>query len=346
MPESNNRNRSTSVGNRAARLARRLRRVRAAEWRDHLTTIAINAVLLGAVIYGLVALLDDRAADRESGGLDQSAATVDPVGPSTTASPAADAVVEFVQENYQPGRCYSWRQHVDSTSTTDVPCAGVHYFEAVGDADIRPDQPGDGAYPTPEQWQAITDKYCLPLIEKYLGYPLDPAGRFSAGMIRPQEPGWDIGQRTVTCGITGGMIAFDPPAFRPFEGGARGADQARTFAAGTCLRHAGEAGLVETPCDTPHHTQSVGVVRAPETPDGAVPSEEWLREAIGTRCGDLAAPYLETGRFGDALVEPQWGVIAPESWRARSRLATCFIGFADEAGSPLPVTGVMTAVVH
>ncbi|CAI7978424.1 Septum_form domain-containing protein [Frankia sp. Hr75.2] len=349
MPGSNNRNRFTSVGNRAARLSRRLlrlRQLRAAEWRDHLTTIAINAVLLGAVIYGLVALHGDRAADRGSDAAEQTApATIDPIGPSTTASPSADAGVEFLQQDYQPGRCYSWQQHVDSTSTQDVPCAGVHYFEAVGDTRIRPDHPSDGAYPTPEEWDAVTDKHCLPMIEKYLGGPLDPAGRFSAGLIRPQKPGWEIGQRTITCGITAGMTEFDPPAFRPFEGSARGADQSMTHTAGSCFRRAGDDGLVEAPCELPHHAQSVGAVSAPETPDGAAPSDTWLNEKLGPRCGDLAAPYLEIGRFDGALVEPQWNLIAPESWRAGSRRTTCFIGFADEAGSPMTVTGVMTTPV-
>ncbi|MCK9930393.1 septum formation family protein [Frankia sp. Mgl5] len=346
MPGSNNRSRFTSVANRAARFIRRLRRPRAAEWRDHLTTIAINVVLLGAVICGLVVVLGNRTADREAAEAEQAAsATIAPVGPSTTASPNADAVVEFPQQHYQPGRCYSWQQHVDSTSTQDVPCAGVHYFEAVGDINIRSDHPSAGAYPTPEEWDAVTEKYCLPMIEKFLGHPLDPTGRFSAGLIRPQEPGWNIGQRTVTCGITAGMIEFDPPAFRPFEGSARGADPSVTHAAGTCLPDAGEDGFVEAPCDTPHHVQSIGVVSAPETPDGAVPSDAWLNEQLGTRCDNLADPYLAIGHFGGALVEPRFNLIAPESWRAGSRRTTCFVGFADKTGSPMTVTGTMTAPV-
>ncbi|WP_230205146.1 septum formation family protein [Parafrankia elaeagni] len=347
MPGSNNRNRFTRAGRRVPRLGRRLARMRAAEWRDHLTTVAINAVLLAAVIYGLVALLGERAADDGSGDSEQpvsgAADPADPAGPSRTASPSTGAVVEFPQEDYQPGRCYSWRQHVDSTSTQVVPCAGVHYFEAVGDTDIRPDDVRAGAYPTPEQWDALTQQYCLPMIEKFLGHPLDPAGRFSAGLIRPQEPGWDIGQRAITCGITAGMIEFDPPAFRPFEGSARGADQAVIHTAGTCFRQTDEGRLVEVPCDTPHHTQSMGAVSAPETPDGSVPSDAWLDEVLGTQCADLVEPYLKIGRFGDALVEPQWNPIAPESWRAGSRRTTCFIGFADKTGSPMAVNGAMTA---
>lgn len=177
-------------------------------------------------------------------------------------APGSGPVVGFQQWDYAPGRCYSWPRGSASALVHDVPCEGVHHFEAVGSTTIREDYPTDAAYPT-----------------------------------------------------------------------------------STCLRRESGDLFVEVPCDAPHHAESTGPLTAPETDDGARPSDTWLSARIGPQCTSIAAPYLEVGYFGDALVDARWSFIGPESWQTGTRRTTCFIGFADEAGSPVPVTGSITAPV-
>lgn len=326
---------------RAGTRGTRRARIRTIGRRGQLVAVAVNLVLLGAAVYGVTELRADH-----SGG---ESADPNDAGPSAAGSAPAPpagsgAAVGFPRWDYAPGRCYSWPRGSASPLVYDVPCEGVHHFEAVGSTNIREDYPAGAAYPTPPRWETVANRYCIPVIEQYLGHRLDPNGRFRPGLMRPLENAWKTNQRAISCGISAGTTS-DPPEFIPFEGGAFGADQSFVYPTGTCLRRESDGLFVDVPCGTPHHAESIGPVTSPETGDGAPPSEAWQNERLGAQCMSSAARYLEVGHFGDALVNAQWGLLRPESWRTGTRRTTCFIGFTDDAGSPVPVTGSITAPV-
>ncbi|MEX5633108.1 septum formation family protein [Parafrankia sp. FMc2] len=213
-------------------------------WRDHAVTIAINVVLLGAVIWGLVALHSDDSAARDPAG-GNAAAGGDTVTPSPTTS--TDPSVELLNVDLLTGHCYSWDQDKTMSDVDDVPCAGPHLFEAAGRASLFADHPISDLYPTPDQWGEIIHRSCPDIIRAYLGYPLDPYGRFAAGGIHPEELGWDRGERLMTCGIVSSDSVGDARVFRLFEGGARGAGQARIDDQARVDEQIGFAGDAGTP---------------------------------------------------------------------------------------------------
>ncbi|CUU55286.1 Septum formation [Parafrankia irregularis] len=313
-------------------------------WRGHAVTVAINVVLAGAVVgaavYALAEVRSDDSAQDDSAAVTEidAAAGGTPRPSSSPTTAGADRPVELEQYIYATGHCYTWQQEVSTSNVKDVPCGDRHLFEAVDDTDLGKEYSSSAFYPRPEEWSDITTRYCSQMIDEYLGYPLDPHGRFGAGMVYPHPLGWERGDRSVTCGIMAGGSEADPSArLVPFEGAVRGADQAWVPAVGTCFSEGADT-VIETSCASPHSLQLIGAVAVPGAPPGGgVPSDSWLDEQVGSRCADLAAPYLRTDRFESALLAPRWNTIEPESWRAGTRRARCYVGFVDETGAPVPV---------
>ncbi|ONH60671.1 hypothetical protein CcI49_10225 [Frankia sp. CcI49] len=293
-------------------------------WRGPVVTIAINVVLVGAV--GCAAV--------ESRAGDSRAATDGTPLPSSPGTAGADRTVDLEQYIYATGHCYTWRQEISKSDVKDVPCEDRHLFEAVDDTDLDKEYSSSAFYPRPEEWPDIIARYCSQMMDEYLGYPLDPYGRFGAGAVYPDSVGWEQGDRSVTCGIVASGTETDSlTAFMPFEGWVP--------AVGTCFSD--DAGhLTETSCAAPHNLQSIGAVTVPGTPPGdGPPSDSWLDEQASQLCADLAAPYLRTDRFDSASLTPQWNPIDPESWRAGTRRTSCYVGFVDENGTSVPVHAAM-----
>ncbi|EFC83841.1 septum formation family protein [Parafrankia sp. EUN1f] len=310
-------------------------------WRGHAVTIAINVVLAGAVVYALVEVRSDDSSQDDSAAATGIDAPVGgkPLPSSSPTSAGADRNVELEQYIYATGHCYTWEQDLARSYVKDVPCADRHLFEAVDRADLSGEYSGSAFFPRPEEWSDIAGRYCSEMIGEYLGYPLDPYGRFGPAVIHPEQLGWEEGDRSITCGIGSSASETDPSpvAFPPFEGAVRGADQTRVRAVGTCFSDDADH-MIETPCGAPHNLQSIGAVTVPGTPPGGgPPSDSWLDEQVGPRCAELAAPYLRTERFESALLTPQWNTIEPESWRAGTRRTNCYVGFVDGNGTPVPV---------
>ncbi|EFC83843.1 septum formation family protein [Parafrankia sp. EUN1f] len=269
----------------------------------------------------------------------------DPTGPA--AGEPADASDESLPElhrwKWESGRCYRWTQVPVDVSVDDVPCATPHLFEAVGRLDLGPAYPDDAPYPS--QWNDVADRHCGPLVTKYLGYSLDPFGRYAASTIHPRRPEWDSGGREVVCGL---VVKGEADPSRPwfldtFSGGVRGADQAMIFPAGTCFRHAADELDDVVPCEEPHHTESVGTAVLPDTVDGAPPSAERFDELAEAACAPRFAPYLGHGNGargnGGVVVQGNWHLIRPESWRAGTRSTTCLVGLVDDMGQAVATTG-------
>ncbi|MCM3920474.1 septum formation family protein [Frankia sp. AiPs1] len=249
---------------------------------------------------------------------------------------------ELLRWDWKPQRCYSWNQPDPRTRVDEVPCNGWHLFEAVGDLDISPAYPAGQRYPSEAEWVAIAQYHCGPLITPYLGYSLDPFGRFGAGTIHPRHTEWETGTRRIVCGLIARSQHADPLRLAEFEGPVRGADQAVTYPAGACFRGGSDGKDEEVPCTEPHLAQSVGAVMLANTPDGAPPSEERFNELAAGACAPLLAPYLKQPQFGGAVGQGGWHLIPAESWRAGTHTTTCTIRFTDAAGNPTDVIGTFT----
>ena len=94
------------------------------------------------------------------------------------------------QRSYDRGACYTWIQDTDSTTAGKVDCAEPHLFEAVDKTNISDDFPAVSEYPDDGAWRSVAVRYCGPIAEQYLGYPIDPYGRFAAGSLHPVQEGW------------------------------------------------------------------------------------------------------------------------------------------------------------
>ncbi|MCK9904019.1 septum formation family protein [Frankia sp. Cpl3] len=244
------------------------------------------------------------------------------------------------QAQWRAGRCYSWIQSAPESPVDDVPCAGEHLFEAAGTLDISPAFPGDHHFPSGTEWEAIAHTHCGPVITAYLGYPLDPFGRFVDNIIRPRRAGWDGGDRIIVCGLaSAGTTEDDEGWYPPFEGAVRGADQAQVHAPGTCFRDS-DGSLTVAPCDSPHHAQSVGNARLPDTSDGQPPSSALFSELAAAACAASTAPYLGPGP-ADTVFQESWHLIRAESWRAGTRTTTCTVRLVDANGQLQETSGLL-----
>ncbi len=119
---------------------------------------------------------------------------------SPSASPSPDTF-EIDKQPLARGHCYTWNQEDHNATADEVPYGSPHLFEAVKEMNIASDYPPDSADPTDAQWNAITKRYCDPIPRSFLGYPLDPYGRFASGIIRPIRFGWESGDRDLACGL-------------------------------------------------------------------------------------------------------------------------------------------------
>src|SRR6266511_657083 len=115
---------------------------------------------------------------------------------STTTSLRRDAV-GLVVGDYDPGDCVTWETGAPRVAATTevVPCAGPHRVQVV--ANIGPPRTRAGAFPTKAEWDHHEKVKCGPAIERFLGRPLDPYGRFTAGTLIPNISKWEIGDRDV-----------------------------------------------------------------------------------------------------------------------------------------------------
>lgn len=124
-----------------------------------------------------------------------------------------------------------------------------------------------------------------------------------------------------------------------FAEGARGADQAYHYPAGSCVALPDDAPPQLVPFDGGHHMEIVGELDPSdrsEIPTGA--QERGLFDA----CAGQARTYL-----GADPVEP-WRTgmetMSPESWAAGTRWVHCFLGRWDGAEEQIEVTGSARSV--
>ncbi|SQD94051.1 MULTISPECIES: septum formation family protein [unclassified Parafrankia] len=309
--------------------------------RGRIVLALISVVLLSTTVYGFVASAVDSPPS--------TTLSADPPTPAGSAS-GRDAIAEeslpdLYRRDWTAGHCYTWLQRDVSTAVNDVPCAGPHLFEAVGPLDVGSAYPEGATYPSPAEWVVLGRRQCEPLITAYLGYGLDPFGRFGTSVLHPKEAEWDTGERDIVCGLSLHPSPTAPYEVPDLEGQVRGADQALTYPTGTCFRTNAEGRNEVVPCEQSHHSQSVGTATLADTAEGAPNSAplsaERLDELIDAACAPRIAPYLDRG-FGGASVQGGSHSLPPASRWVGTRSTTCTVSLVDRNGRKLETTGLLS----
>lgn len=237
-----------------------------------------------------------------------------------------------------PGSCLTWTKQ-DASDVHKVACDAEHLFEVVGIADISTEYGPKAPIPDTGGWRELTEKHCGELVEDYLDKPLDPEGKLTIGMLRPDNTQWDEGDRTLHCGLQwvgpgGGLQTLTEPAAEM--------NQSYVWEPGTCL------GLVDktvgdpVSCSEPHSYEIVGLVDLRDEFD-EFPSEEDQHEWLDPTCAEIVKKYTDgkdVAELADDGLVLTWDLRTKESWEAGSALVNCKVGAVLEDDSGLaPVQG-------
>jgi hypothetical protein len=296
-----------SIGNSASLIRRR--------WRRRAVVGVICALAGGAIAV---------AASHQSSS---STRTKQVVAPTPTPSRLHRPRTELVDQTFNDGSCYRWQLGVINQHAVEVPCGSPHLFLAVGSTTVGGAIGHSTHFPSPKQWRSINATYCAPRITRYLGRPLDPAGRYFADRIQPVKRSWtDLGDRKIVCGI-GAVPRFvygkPPPTSALFTGVVHPGQETLVRPAGTCLRAQHHRTAVVA-CRRPHQTEVAGQVSLALP---ATASQSTVDQVAGPRCQSVITTFLGRSLRSDELVFYQ-GVDAA-SWAAGSRTVTCLIGFGS-----------------
>jgi hypothetical protein len=207
--------------------------------------------------------------------------------------------------------------------------------------------------PSLTEWQnTIFPKFCNGPTQAYLGYTLDPAGRFLITTIFPSSDGWAQGRRTIWCGVAehGPQGTPAPTGFATvhFTGRVKGADQTYLYATGVCLPLVTGTltfgAIVD--CASPHIAEISGTTKlsAAQMPGTA---QEW-NTAPHPSCVTVTEAYLGGKvQLGTAAAASAFQVsvvpLPASSWAAGERMVNCFIARLDTAGHLAPITGSLAA---
>ncbi|WP_433408848.1 septum formation family protein [Saccharomonospora azurea] len=237
-----------------------------------------------------------------------------------------------------PGSCLNWTE-ADAGDVHKVSCDGEHLFEVVGVADLKSEHGPKAPPPDDKAWRELTKEHCGPLVEDYLDDPLDPEGKLSIGVLRPDEKQWANGNRTLHCGLQwvgpgGGLQVLTEPA--------NDLDQSYVWEPGTCLALVDKTVGDPIDCDTQHSYEIVATVDLSDEFD-SYPSEDEQKEWLEPKCAKLVHKYTG-GKDVEALAKDglilSWDTRSEESWEAGSTLVNCKVGATLEDHSGLaPVQG-------
>jgi hypothetical protein len=270
--------------------------------------------------------------------------------PTTVATPAGQGAaattsttISLSLDVYRAGDCVTWDQSAGlspyARPVSIVTCTSPHLVEIVGLQQIT----GFGSdYPGDTQLGAYTQSHCVPAAAQYLGYSLDPYGRFAANAIRPTPTGWLQGDRSMWCDLEMHGTASGP--LPSFTGPVKGADQTWLFPVGTCLPPQGQGWVSESvPCTTAHVVEVTGNVDLTGKVSQLPTSETQWEATVGSACGRLAISYL--GGSYPKGVESGWWDIEQSSWAAGRRVVQCVAGKTGGTGWQ-PVTTPLAQLPH
>jgi Septum formation len=320
---------------RRSRIARR-RAHRAVAFKRWLPKIIVVAAAGTVAVWGIVAgPLHTRR--RHPTALN---AAVPAVATTTTAASSTTSTTLALEErSYNPGDCVTWDQAASSQRrvTRVVPCTQAHLMEMTGHVTMSggPTAP----YPTPAQWDQVLHGQCGELIAPYLGYPLDPDGRFAAADIKPLPDAWAQQYREVWCGIEAAWPDGQPHPSgwtNPFKGVVKGQDQTYLIPAGTCLGLDldGTVGAA-VPCAGTHAVEVTGAftVNVASLPAS---DQAWVT-AVGSGC-QAATLWYAGGRLPPGMSAGSLQ-ISPTSWAAGRRKVECTAVRYGTTGQLLPTSG-------
>lgn len=254
-----------------------------------------------------------------AGALDAGSAGTAGSGGTTTTS------IGLTRRSYDAGSCVLWDQdegHGETRETRVVPCDEPHLMEMVSQQQVTI---AGSSFPSDEQWSAEVKSGCTPPIEKYLGRPLDPHGRYHPSAIQPSPRSWAAGDRELYCGIS--QVGAEPvvPGRTPLVAGkVDAAAQQLLYPIGACLTRG--SNQREVSCAEDHTFEVVGQVDVTglvaDVPVGA--DESFWRAAVGTTCEHQAAAWV--GRFLLPTEAWTWFAFESTSWRAGARIVQCGMG--------------------
>ena len=238
-----------------------------------------------------------------------------------------------------PGQCLDWSQQ-RARDAHVVPCSQQHLFEVTSVQNISRQYPRAAPAPSLQKWREIAEKRCGKNIEKYLGEPLDPHGRYSLTILRPTKAEWQRGERKVRCGLQrtgpgGGLL--------PTTGYAAEQPQSSVFEPGTCLGLLGKSVGGPVDCAKPHSYEIVATLDLTtefKFTDG-YPSSEDQNAWLDKKCNTALKAYTGGGAdISDRGLMLGWDTVKEESWNAGSTKVNCKVGKPLEDGSGLaPITG-------
>lgn len=252
----------------------------------------------------------------------------------TTALTSPVEADELEARTYDTGDCVSWSTSIDASDTDVVDCNTPHLFQVAGSIDAREVDGIGRDYPGDDAWSIIADRDCRPVVETHLGAPLDPNGRWSIGTIHPTPQSWDVGRRTVWCGITASDVdgtAVDDE-FVPMTGRADPAAQVVAMPPGQCRAFQPDGDTSPVGCEQPHQIEVAGLARLADGP--AYPGDE----AVLAACSQLARAYTPA-----AVSYAPWR-FDERSWAAGTREVNCVVGDAGGVNGWGTRTGSLAAV--
>ncbi|ASR33751.1 hypothetical protein BAY61_00740 [Prauserella marina] len=253
------------------------------------------------------------------------------------AQQAAQQTQEKKREAFSspPGSCLTWTA-ADASDVRTVSCEEEHLFEVVGVADISDKFPKGARSPDDETWRELSEERCGTSAEEYLDKPLDPFGKLTVGVLRPDAEQWREGDRKLHCGIQrvapGGEL-------QPLEGKAADENQSDVWEEGTCLALDGKTVGDPVSCSEEHSYEIIGLVDLTKEFE-EYPSTDDQTAWLDTECSRIAEKYTGGADLRDKGLILTWDLREQESWDAGSTLVNCKVAAKLEDDSGLaPVRG-------
>ncbi|MCS4492069.1 septum formation family protein [Corynebacterium sp. ES2715-CONJ3] len=245
----------------------------------------------------------------------------------TTKVPAA-STASFTTADV--GSCVTWTV-IDGTVSNfeQADCASLHRFEVSSREDL-------GTYPSSEfgpsaampnqtRQAQLREELCLAPTMRYLDAKFDPLGKYSIASILPPQESWDLGDRTLLCGI---QATNELGEVIETKGRVQDQDQARISPVGTCLALDASNSTKQVACGKPHQMEITAVIDLLPVFPQSIPSTEEQDNHLSRVCTQAARDYLG----GDdplyfSTLKPFWTTIAPSSWDTGSHSVNCSLVF-------------------
>jgi hypothetical protein len=253
-----------------------------------------------------------------------------PAATSSKRSTTSTTTPGLGPRTYQMGDCVTWDLHAasDTIPTSVVPCSSPHVIEVVSKEQFTYN---GTTYPDIAQWKQIYTATCAGPVTSYLGFAIDPAGRFFANALYPQAQALRAGERTLWCGISQSSPVAPFDAY--FSGTVRGQSQQLLYPIGTCFSSVSSTQLSHpVACTAAHSTEVVGTTTLQgltQLPQGAAA----MYSAVGPDCRQLVTQYLGGPLPADR--EAGWLTLAQSSWNAGERSVQCTVASVDGTGNAL-----------